>query len=230
MHATADIGPFARRRQDAVARALDCELVLHPGVAAVDDLTEVRTKQGKPYTVFSPFHRNWLEQPRRELLGAPRTLPPLPSAVRKGGIPSLGSLGLEQEVEDPLPGGERAGRERLSCFVSDGVGEYTDNHDALGRDKTSRLSPYLHFGCLSPRELEERLPGGQGSRRLPAPALLARLLHARAAPLPPERPLGVPGALPGQHQLELRREGLRRLVPGPHRVPAGGRGHAPAAA
>ena len=65
-------------------------------------------------------------------------------------------------MEDPLPGGERAGRERLSRFVSDGVGEYTDNHDALGRDKTSRLSPYLHFGCLSPRELEERLPAGKG--------------------------------------------------------------------
>jgi deoxyribodipyrimidine photo-lyase len=162
VHASADVGPFARRRQEAVARALGCELVLHPGLAAVDDLTDVRTQGGKPYTVFSPFHRNWLEQPRREPAGAPRKLPSLPSGLRKGRIPSLESLGLEQEVEDPLPGGERAGRERLSRFVSDGVKEYSDNHDALGRDGTSRLSPYLHFGCLSPREVEERLPTGKG--------------------------------------------------------------------
>ena len=69
----------------------------------------MRTQGGKPYTVFSPFHRNWLEQPRRELLGDPRKLPSLPSGLRRGRIPSLSSLGLEQEVEDPLPGGERAG-------------------------------------------------------------------------------------------------------------------------
>ncbi len=69
---------------------------------------------------------------------------------------------MEQEVEDPLPGGEGAARERLSRFLSSGVSEYTDNHDALGRDKTSRLSAYLHFGCISPREVEERLPSGKG--------------------------------------------------------------------
>jgi len=28
---------------------------------------------------------------------------------------------------------------------------------------TSRLSPYLHFGCLSPRELEHRVPVGAGA-------------------------------------------------------------------
>ncbi len=162
VHASDDVGPFARRRQDAVRRALDCDLVLHPGIAVVDDLETVRTQGGKPYTVFSPFHRNWLEQPRRELLGAPRKLPSLPSGLHRGRIPSLSSLGLEQEVEDPLPGGERAGRVRLSRFMSEGVGDYTDNHDALGRDKTSRLSPYLHFGCLSAREVEERLPRGKG--------------------------------------------------------------------
>ena len=69
---------------------------------------------------------------------------------------------MEQEVEDPLPGGEGAARERLSRFLSSGVSEYTDNHDALGRDKTSRLSAYLHFGCISPREVEDWLPSGKG--------------------------------------------------------------------
>jgi deoxyribodipyrimidine photo-lyase len=165
VHFTADSGPFARRRVRRVWRALEAagvEPFAHPGLHAVDDLTALTTKTGKPYTVFSPFFRSWLEIPRREVLGRPRSFPALPSGVTKGRIPTLGELGLQQEVEDPMPGGETAGRERLSRFLKGGVGEYRDNHDALGRDKTSRLSPYLHFGCISPREVEERLPDGQG--------------------------------------------------------------------
>src|SRR5262249_10081309 len=65
--------------------------------------------------------------------------------------PSLASLGLSQEVAEPLPGGESAARERLSAFLRV-AGDYDE--------RTSRLSPYIHFGCLSPREIEERLPRG----------------------------------------------------------------------
>ena len=165
LHFTADSGPFARRRIDLVRGAVaeaGAECFAHPGLHAVDDLDRLRTRAGKPYTVFSPFHRTWLEAARRELRGRPRTIRPLPSGVRKGRLPSLADLGLRQEVEEPLPGGETAGRARLSRFLRSAVHDYADNHDALGSDKTSRLSPYLHFGCLSAREVEERLPRGQG--------------------------------------------------------------------
>jgi deoxyribodipyrimidine photo-lyase len=165
LHFSADSGPFARRRIERVSRALgeagvDC--FGHPGLHATDDLEVLRTQAGTPYTVFSPFHRSWLGAPRRELLGRPRSLGSLPPRVRKGTLPSLAALGLEQEVEEPLPGGETAGRDRLSRFLRADVCGYGDDHDALGRDRTSRLSPYLHFGCLSPREIEERLPRGEG--------------------------------------------------------------------
>ena len=84
VHATEDVGPFARRRAAAVRRALHCPLVLHPGVAAVDDLASIRTQAGGPYTVFSPFERTWLEEPRRPVLGAPalRLALPEPPARR----------------------------------------------------------------------------------------------------------------------------------------------------
>jgi deoxyribodipyrimidine photo-lyase len=42
------------------------------------------------------------------------------------------------------------------------VADYGTTHDALGADRTSRLSPYLHLGCVSAREVEQRLPGGRG--------------------------------------------------------------------
>jgi deoxyribodipyrimidine photo-lyase len=162
VHATADVGPFARRRIDAVRSALDCELVLHPGVAVVDDLDAIRTNGGKPYTVFSPFHRSWLGEPRREVLGAPRSLPGLPSGLRKGRLPTLESLGFEDGAVGGWRGGERAARKVLADFLSGDLRGYDDQHDALGDDSTSRLSPYLHFGCISPREIEEGLPRGAG--------------------------------------------------------------------
>ena len=166
VHFTADVSPFARRRGERTRKALasiGVEAAGHPGLNAVDDVAAVRTQQDRPYTVFSPFHRNWLGQERRDVLNAPSAMPPLPSAVAKGRLPSLKSLGLEQEVSDPAPGGEGAAHAALDRFLDGPIAEYTDNHDALGRDRTSRLSPYLHFGCLSPRQVEERLPGGEGA-------------------------------------------------------------------
>jgi deoxyribodipyrimidine photo-lyase len=165
VHTSADSGPYAGRRTRRVARALDeldVELRAHPGLHAVDDAGGPRTRAGRPYTVFSPFYRSWLGEPRRPVLGAPDP-PELPAGLDGGRIPTLAELGLEQEVEEPLPGGETAARERLDAFLGDALRKYATGHDELGRDGTSRLSPYLHFGCVSPREIEERLPTGEGA-------------------------------------------------------------------
>ena len=106
LHLSADSGPFARRRIERVEAAVGIDCHAHPGLHAVDDLDAVRTGAGKPYTVFSPYHRKWLAAPRRDVIGAPRSFGSLPSGVRVGRIPSLNSLGLEQEVAEPLAGGE----------------------------------------------------------------------------------------------------------------------------
>jgi deoxyribodipyrimidine photo-lyase len=159
VHATEDVGPFARRRADAVRQALPCPLLLHPGVAIVDDLQSIATQAGRPYTVFSPFERRWLEQPRRVVLGEPRRQLALPAHLR-GSLPSPPA---DDRLSDAPPGGEAAARERLEGFLNDGIEGYADRRDDLGADATSRLSPYLHFGCLSAREVEERLPRGEGA-------------------------------------------------------------------
>jgi deoxyribodipyrimidine photo-lyase len=158
VHATEDVGPFARRRADALRRALPCPLLLHPGVAVVDDLQSIATRAGRPYTVFSPFERRWREQPRRVVLGETRPLG-LPTHLR-GQLPSPPE---HDHLTHAPPGGEAAARERLEAFLKDGIEGYADRRNDLGADATSRLSPYLHFGCLSPREVEERLPHGQGA-------------------------------------------------------------------
>ena len=161
IHVTQDVSPFARKRGERMRRA-GLNLVSHPGLNAVD-VTEIETKGGKPYSVFSPFHRTWLDTPRRDILTAPRRLPPLPADLVTGRIPPLDSLGLTQEVSDPARGGEAQARATLDRFLGGPIHDYTDDRDALGRDHTSRLSPYLHFGCVSVRAIEAKLPDGEAA-------------------------------------------------------------------
>jgi deoxyribodipyrimidine photo-lyase len=48
-------------------------------------------------------------------------------------------------------------------WLSSDLSSYDDGHDDLAGDRTSRLSAYLHFGCLSPTELEHRAGRGPGA-------------------------------------------------------------------
>jgi deoxyribodipyrimidine photo-lyase len=172
VHFTADVGPFARRRQRQVKAALATVNVAthgHPGLFTVDTLEPVRTQGGDPYTVFTPFHRRWLGLPRRGVLAAPVSLPSTPDSFAgesAGTIPRLADLGLRQEVSEPAPGGERAGRAALDRFLSRAVERYDEGRDRLDGDGVSRVSPYLHFGCVSPREIEHRLGPGRGADAL----------------------------------------------------------------
>ena len=167
VHVSADVSPFSHRRDAAVRHALGedgIDFISHPGMFALDALEPVRTGQGKPYTVFTPFYKSWLGRPRRATIGAPRTLPPTGRGAVGGPLPTLGSLGLTQEVSDPMPGGERAGRQALTRFLGGPVDDYAEEHNTLTGGAASRLSPYLHFGCLSPREIEERLGDSAGAQ------------------------------------------------------------------
>ena len=95
----------------------------HPGVSVVDDVRAIRTRQGRPYTVFTPFYRNWERVTRRAVLDPPERID-MPAKTRHGRVPSLASLGLEQEVAEPAPGGESAGLARLAGFLDGAVRDY----------------------------------------------------------------------------------------------------------
>jgi deoxyribodipyrimidine photo-lyase len=165
VHHTYDVSPFDHARSKRVRKAfLDShvEIVAHPGLTVVDDVNSIRTAKGAPYTVFTPFFRAWQRESRRDVEAAPRSVN-LPPKLRKEELPSLDELRLQQEVDEPLKGGEREARRRLQLWLRGGVDDYATNHDALAKDRTSRLSAYLRFGCISPLEVESRLPAGEGA-------------------------------------------------------------------
>jgi deoxyribodipyrimidine photo-lyase len=88
----------------------------------------------------------------------------MPAGVRRGRLPSLESLGLENEVEWEIEPGETAARAGLERWLRSGVESYDERHDMVAGG-TSGFSPWLRFGCLSAREVEERVArrGGAGA-------------------------------------------------------------------
>ena len=166
VHFTGDVSGFARSRDQRVEQALDATAHEHPGLFVVDDLGAMHTRAGKPYTVFTPFHRAWEQAPRREAAGTPRRLPPLPCGLDPGRLPALGDLGLRSEVTDPQPGGEHRAREAMPRFLSARAAGYAASRDLVAEPGTSRLSPHLHFGSLSARELEAHATDHEFRRQL----------------------------------------------------------------
>ena len=166
IHFTREVSPFGRERGKLCRSAFEpagIEAVDHPGLNAVDQLRDIRTQQGKPYTVFSPFHKNWLGVERRDVLEAPRELPPLPSELAKGRLPEPRLARARRRRSKTRRSAASRRRTRRSTASSTARFASTrEIHDALGKDRTSRLSPYLHFGCITPRQIEERLPRGKG--------------------------------------------------------------------
>ncbi|HEY5198220.1 MAG TPA: deoxyribodipyrimidine photo-lyase [Solirubrobacteraceae bacterium] len=167
IHFTQDATPYARARDRRVAAACEASgirVIGHPGLWAVDDPAGLVTGAGTAYQVFRPFHRRWLAEPRRSVRAAPASLGGWDGGLDTGRIPSLGELGLEQCVGQPIPGGERAAWRRLDEFRTGGVAGYASGgHDGLAEEGTSRLSAYLRFGCISPRQIEAGLDGGEGA-------------------------------------------------------------------
>jgi deoxyribodipyrimidine photo-lyase len=155
VHMSADYSRYAATRDRRLRDALgDVPLHTHDGVGCVAP-EAITTGSGGPYTVFSAYHRRWVAQGARPVHGAP-TRVQVPSAVTKGTRPTAAELCPGQSSPDLMPGGESTARRRAKAWFDGPVEGYDDGHDALADDATSRLSPYLHFGCISPNEIVAR--------------------------------------------------------------------------
>jgi deoxyribodipyrimidine photo-lyase len=121
------------------------------------DPSRIVNKCGRPFQVFTPFWRTCLEnaEPQKPL-PAPTALNP--PARRASSVP-LAVLELTPKLNWAnglhaawKPGSDGAAAE-LDRFLRDGILEYHDNRNLPGCVGTSRLSPYLHFGEISPRQV-----------------------------------------------------------------------------
>jgi deoxyribodipyrimidine photo-lyase len=116
---------------------------------------------GDYYKVFSPYWRAWREAPRRERVHPPERVR-LPGDIDDGAA-ILRRFAADRRSESPERprGGEEAGRARMRDWLGR-IERYADRQ-RLDLDATSRLSPYLHFGCISPAELAEEASAAGGA-------------------------------------------------------------------
>ncbi|MFC4394778.1 cryptochrome/photolyase family protein [Arthrobacter sedimenti] len=131
----------------------------------------VKTGAGGPYKVYSPFWRACLaSQDIRNPFEAPDTLPePAPSGRGLPASDTLSSWNLLPSSPDWSGGlaatwrpGETGAQQRLEDFLDGPIEDYGTGRNLPGTEGTSRLSPHLRFGEVSPfrvwREIRRRHP------------------------------------------------------------------------
>ena len=124
----------------------------------------IATGEGNPYRVFTPFWKNASQRIESVApIAAPKRLPAVPDTVRSSAVESLNLL-----PKLPIPRwdsgfwehwqpGEAGASEMLDVFVEGAAHGYKEQRNFPDRTGSSKLSPHLHFGEISPRQIVQRL-------------------------------------------------------------------------
>ncbi len=118
----------------------------------------VLKKDGSPYRVFTPYYRNGcLKQPApRFPLSAPQRIRPLRNAPEGLTLQDSGLVPRHlwhKRLEAIWRPGEIGAGDVLAKFVQKHLRSYDCGRDLPAKQATSRLSPYLHSGELSPNQV-----------------------------------------------------------------------------
>lgn len=118
---------------------------------------EIKNQQEKPYGVFTPF---WKACQVKGGIDAP-----LPAPKKISFAPNIKTEKLTDwqflptkpdwadGMRDAWEVGEGAAQKRLREFLDDGLQGYAGGRDRPDQEHVSRLSPYLHWGEISPRQI-----------------------------------------------------------------------------
>jgi len=121
----------------------------------------VCTGSDRPYKVFTPYWKNVrdrkLDAPVEVRTGDLRFPDHYPQSVAIDSLELLPKVRWDKKLENYWSVGERAAMERLEAFLREGVESYDDRRDIPETDGTSRLSPYLHWGQIGPRQIMAKL-------------------------------------------------------------------------
>ncbi|WP_420405334.1 cryptochrome/photolyase family protein [Nisaea sp.] len=122
---------------------------------------EVKTKSGTPPKVFSPYWR------ALRALGDPAAPEPAPDEIRGSSAPSKSDSLDDWRLLPTRPNwangfhtdwkpGEDSAQARLDWFLENALENYKDGRNFPAKPCVSRLSPHLHFGEISPRQIWHR--------------------------------------------------------------------------
>ncbi|WOD39117.1 FAD-binding domain-containing protein [Nodosilinea sp. E11] len=172
-----DVEPYSRQRDTEVVDALK-ESGLEFRTTFWDQLLhepgEIRTGAGDPYTVYTPFWRNWVKRSKAAPLPAPQGLKALSrqqmTAAQTAGcidLPTAEDLGFVWTNGFPVEPGEPGALERLEEFCSgnSALTTYDEQRNFPFVDGTSRLSAALNFGAVGIRTVWAAAEAAYGRSR-----------------------------------------------------------------
>jgi len=152
-----------RREQDAhIMRELEklgVAVVVSHG-SLLWEPKDVLKEDGTPYKVFTPFYKNAVAN-----VPAPRA--PLSEPAEFDVIKTTDAVAIDAleliDTKHPVnyskfwEPGEDAALKKLTHFIDHGLDGYAQARDFADRDQTSHLSPYLHFGEISPNDIWHKM-------------------------------------------------------------------------
>ncbi|MEO0620383.1 MAG: deoxyribodipyrimidine photo-lyase [Pseudomonadota bacterium] len=160
LHWTRGYAADAGKIDTAVKEAMDAADVTCKRFAGrlLFEPEEIKTGGGTPYKVFTPFWRAC----RGEIsdvtpLGTPDELTAPKDWPESDALDDWGLLPHSPDWSDgfaPLwTPGEEGAQQKLKSFLDGPVSSYDTDRDRPDKEGTSRLSPHLHFGEISPRQV-----------------------------------------------------------------------------
>ena len=160
-----DCEPYSQKRDQAMATLLReqgikvetyWDQLLHfPG--------EILSQSQQPYTVYTPFWKNWIQQSKALPVSTPDPLFGLTDTEQETltslgaiALPNAQSLGYFWSSPLPLEAGEKAAKIRLNWFLEQSLSNYHEQRNFPAIDGTSQLSAALKFGAIGIREIWQK--------------------------------------------------------------------------
>jgi deoxyribodipyrimidine photo-lyase len=164
---------FWNRRYEpaSVARDIDVKTQLRAAGLVVESFNgallrepwEIQNGTGHPYRVFTPFKRRVLEDldPPEPLRMPSRWDAPVawPDSLSLDELQLLPEIAWYDTMERAWKPGEAGAHARLRSFTRKPLAAYAKTRDRPDLDETSAVSPHLHFGEISVRQVWHALHG-----------------------------------------------------------------------
>jgi deoxyribodipyrimidine photo-lyase len=157
-----DVEPYSKERDESVSYALTEKGIQVQNFwdQLLHNPDEIRTNAGQPYTVYTPFWKNWInhskDEPVNILEKAEGLMQQEQEIAEKTGtiaLPTAKDLGFIWENSLLLEPGEMPALERLEEFCHQLIFEYDQQRDLPAIEGTSRLSAALKFGAIGVRTI-----------------------------------------------------------------------------
>jgi deoxyribodipyrimidine photo-lyase len=119
---------------------------------------EIRTGKDEPYKAFTPFYRNCLKTSTPgSPLRAPKTLSGFQNKIASDRLSDWALLPKKPNwakgFNEYWTPGEAGAHENLKDFINHAANKYSVLRNRPDVTGTSRLSPHIHFGEISPRQI-----------------------------------------------------------------------------